>query len=960
MQPSSQQISTCSNCGGVLEETPGGGLGCISCLLRAGIGSEQEVAQDSTSDALGGGTRFGVYEIDRREDGSLCELGRGAMGVTYRATDTSLQRKVALKIIKIDIAARSADARERFVREARAAAALRHEHIATIHQFGMRLETGQYFYAMELIEGETLEERVHRAGPLNARSTIGIAEQITSALAAAEKHGLVHRDLKPANLMLVNADDPEVMGSDQARSKRSKIRALRKSGIPVVKIIDFGLAKALHTATDPKSLTRDRFVGTPAFASPEQFEHSALDVRSDIYSLGETLWFALTGKTPFAGRSVEEIHRAQKSNALPVEQLKAAHVPHRLKSLLESMLAFEPASRPGTRELAARLQRSSPEARSVRRSRAALAVATIVVFGMSTLFLAYRSRVENAALNPAPDKSIAVLPFENRSEDKANAYFADGIQDEIITRLSKIADLKVISRPSTQRYQSKPANLTEIAKQLGVATILEGSVQKVADQVRVNVQLINAQTDSHLWAESYDRKMTDIFEVESEIAKRIAESLQAKLSGREEQALAVKPTNNPEAYDAYLRGLAFEARSRFSLVSIDLVWKAVGFYERAVQLDPDFALAWARLSRADALLYFNGEDTTPPTRRDETKRALENAQKLQPDSPETLLALGYYQYWVLRDYGPAKTTFDHVSKLLPGSSEVPKALGYVARRQGNWDQSIAYFQEALALDPRNVELLVDTASTYCFRRQFPAALKLYDRVLDITPNEPDVMAAKAGVYQAQGDLREAARFLSEISWQTPSEDTFAIKIGQLRLERNYGEAIRLLQRRQAEFHFGSERVKGREQVVLAFTQRLAGDAAGAKATAEQARNTLEQLSRNQPDNAFVAALLSQAYAAMGKKDSALKEAELAIMLLPPAKDPVTGPALEQNLAFIQMIFGENSRAIAALTQLLQTPYNNTFFAPPMVVTPALLRLDPLWDPLRSDPAFQKLCEEKPK
>ncbi len=394
------------------------------CLLQAGIGSEEETVQDSTPDALEGGVRFGVYEIDCHADGSLCELGRGAMGVTYRATDTSLQRKVALKIIKTDIAERSADARERFVREARAAAALRHEHIATVYQFGMRLETGQYFYAMELIEGETLDERVHRAGPLDARSTIGIAEQVTSALAAAEKHGLVHRDLKPANLMLVNADDPEVMGSDQARSKRSRIRALRKSGIPVVKIIDFGLAKAFHTATDPKSLTHDRFVGTPAFASPEQFEHSALDVRSDIYSLGETLWFALTGKPPFAGRTLSEIHRAQKSNALPIEQLKAAHVPHRLKSLLESMLAFEPASRPGTRELAARLQRCSPEARSARRTRVALAVGShrrsrhVCTFRSS-----YRSRIQNAALNPAPDKSIAVLPFENLSEEKAERLF---------------------------------------------------------------------------------------------------------------------------------------------------------------------------------------------------------------------------------------------------------------------------------------------------------------------------------------------------------------------------------------------------------------------------------------------------------------------------------------------------------------------------------------------------------
>ena len=405
------------------------------CLLQAGIGSEEETVHDSTPDAPEGGMRFGVYEIDCHADGSLCELGRGAMGVTYRATDTSLQRKVALKIIKTDIAERSADARERFVREARATAALRHEHIATVYQFGMRLETGQYFYAMELIEGETLDERVRRAGPLDARSTIGIAQQVTSALAAAEKHGLVHRDLKPANLMLVNADDPKAIGNDQAQSKRRRIRALRKSGIPVVKIIDFGLAKAFHTETDPKSLTHDRFVGTPAFASPEQFEHSALDVRSDIYSLGETLWFALTGKAPFAGRTLSEIHRAQKSNALPIEQLKAAHVPHGLRSLLESMLAFEPASRPGTQELAARLQRCSPEARNVRRTRAALAVAAAIVFGVSTLFLAYRSQVENLALNPAPEKSIAVLPFENLSDEKQNAYFTDGVQDEIFNRL---------------------------------------------------------------------------------------------------------------------------------------------------------------------------------------------------------------------------------------------------------------------------------------------------------------------------------------------------------------------------------------------------------------------------------------------------------------------------------------------------------------------------------------------
>src|SRR6266566_5266668 len=477
MQPPARQISTCPTCGAALEETFGGGGSCMFCLLQAGISSEEETIHDSTSNGVEGGVRFGVYEIDCHADGSLCELGRGAMGVTYRATDTSLQRKVALKIIKTDIAERSADARERFMREARAAAALRHENIATVYQFGMRLETGQYFYAMELIEGETLDERVRRAGTLDARTTIEIAKQVTSALAAAEKHGLVHRDLKPANLMLINVDDPKVIGGDQAPSKRSKMREFRKSGIPVIKIIDFGLAKAFHTATDLKSLTHDRFVGTPAFASPEQFEHSELDVRSDIYSLGETIWFALTGKTPFGGRNLDEIHRAQKSNVLPIEQLKAAHVPHRLKSLLESMLAFEPASRPGTRELAARLQRCSPEARSIRRTRVALAAAAIAL-AVAACWIVWKSEfIRHPVTLTAPEKSIAVLPFENRSDDKANVYFTDGISEELLDSLAKIEGLRVMARTSSFAFKGKNVSVEEIAAKLGVQHILEGSLR---------------------------------------------------------------------------------------------------------------------------------------------------------------------------------------------------------------------------------------------------------------------------------------------------------------------------------------------------------------------------------------------------------------------------------------------------------------------------------------------------
>ena len=950
MQPAAPEVSTCPNCGGVLEETPGGGLGCISCLLRAGVGSEGEVAQDSNQNAFEGSVRFGVYEIDCHPDGSLYELGRGAMGVTYRAIDTSLQRKVALKIIKIDIAERNTDARERFMREARAAAALRHENVATIHQFGMRLETGHYFYTMELIEGENLEERVHRAGPLDARTTIGIAQQVTSALVAAEKHGLVHRDLKPANLMLVNADDPKVMKSDQAQSKRSRLRALRKSGIPVVKIIDFGLAKAFHTATDPKSLTHDRFVGTPAFASPEQFEHSALDVRSDIYSLGETLWFALTGKTPFGGRSVAEIHRAQKSNALPVEQLKAAHVPHRLKSLLESMLAFEPASRPGTRELAARLQRCSPEVRSVRRTRAALAIATAVVFGMSTLFFAYRSQVENAALNPASEKSIAVLPFENRSEDKANAYFADGIQDEILTRLSKIADLKVISRTSTQQYKSAQENLPEIAKQLGVAHILEGSVQKSGDSVRVNVQLIKAANDSHVWGDTFDRKLTDILLVESEVAKAIAEQLRATLTGEEEQLIAAKPTDNLEAYDAYLRGLAYNLKTQ----TFANAFGAQKYLREAVRLDPKFALSWALLSYVDAVGYRTTFLQPTVALREEARQAAETALTLQPNLGEALRAKGYYHYSCLRDYDAAVRYFEQARQFLPNSSQIPESLAYVTRRRGQWDRSEQYFNEAERLDPRNVSLLEQHALSYMVLRRFPEALRKFDQVIDIAPDDVETIALKAAIAQAQGDLPRAAALLGPLHPNADDPQALETHVYQAILERQPTQIIPRLKEILAKPDPALGYINGELCFWLGWAQEVAGDHAAAQESWRQALSELEPLLKDQPENYQLIGDLALINMGLGDKAAAFRLIEREMAAVPIERDALDGPAPIEILARVAARMGEPDRAITALQKLLSIPGNGAL-AENVPLTSALLRLDPMFDPLRNDPRFQKLA-----
>jgi TolB-like protein/Tfp pilus assembly protein PilF len=551
-------------------------------------------------------------------------------------------------------------------------------------------------------------------------------------------------------------------------------------------------------------------------------------------------------------------------------------------------------------------------------------------------------------------KGVAVLPFENLSPDPDNAYFAEGIHEEILARLATIHDLRVISRNSTLQYQDKSRDLHDIAKQLGVSNILEGSVQREADQVRVNVQLISTQTNSYIWVDTYNRKLTDITAVESEIARGIAESLQVKLTAREAQALTVKPTNDSEAYDAYLRGLVFDARTAYSN---DAQRNAITSYERAVQLDPGFALAWARLSRADAALYFIRADQTQ-ARRDVARRALENAQELSPNLPETQLALGYYQYWVLRDYGLAQETFARLSEILPGSSDILYALGLVTRREGKWDKSIAHFERCLALDPRNAEVLSNAAWTYAMLRKFPPALKLYDRALEIIPDDLDIVAAKAGTYQAEGNLKEAAALLTGINVQSPIQP-FITKMTQLRLERNHGEAVRLLQARQAQFQFASQIDQGTNQVILAFAQRLAGDTAGAKATAEQARNTLKPLCRDQPDNSFFAQQLALANAAFGEKETALVEAERATTLLPSATDPLSGPTREEVLALIQMTFGDSTHSISTLSRLLQTPYISWLYGP-MPATAALLRLDPIWDPLRADPAFQKLCEEKQK
>src|SRR6266849_9403499 len=629
-------VGTCAICGRPLTQVGPKGE-CLRCLADLGfLSGSKEPGRSETPRRLTPGTlKYDHFEVEIGADGFPIELGAGAVAITYWARDTVLNSVVALKVIDRKVA-KMPGVRSRFLREARAAAQIRHPNVARVSHYGE--QGGECFYVMELVEGETLEARIRRDGPMPLAQALEAIEQPARALAAAEACGVVHRDIKPSNIRLES--DPGGCA-------------------PIVKVIDYGIAKILNPEAERGAeQTQTGFIGTPAFASPEQFVsvgHTPIDTRADIYSLGATFWYLLSGRVPFVGRTLREV-AAKQAEDLPLEQLKSAHVPARVIALLQSMLAVDPAKRPQTsRELLSVIHRCctkfSTEARARRKRSIIVAAGAILVLGAVAFGTWLHPRVQSSA---EMERSIAVLPFENRSEDKANAYFAEGIQDEILTRLSKIAALKVISRTSTRHYKSAPENLAEIGKQLGVAHILEGSVQRSGDGVRVNVQLIKVANDSHLWADTFDRKLTDIFSVESEVAKAIAEQLRAKLTGQEEQVIAAKPTDNPEAYDAYLRGLTYTFKTGNSPGNSLAAQK---YLREAVRLDPKFALSWALLSYVDSVGYTSLSLQPTVALREEARQAAETALTLQPNLGEAVLAKGYYHYSCLKDYDTAVRYF---------------------------------------------------------------------------------------------------------------------------------------------------------------------------------------------------------------------------------------------------------------------------------------------------------------
>ncbi len=571
----------------------------------------------------------------------------------------------------------------------------------------------------------------------------------------------------------------------------------------------------------------------------------------------------------------------------------------------------------------------------------AMAIAALVILGAAKLFLTPRTAHttgRRAPASSAPEKSIAVLPFQNLSDDKSNAYFTDGIQDEILTRLSKIAALKVISRTSTQKYKSTPENLREVGQQLGVANFLEGSVQKVANAVHVNVQLIRAATAEHLWAESYNRTLDDVFGVEGEVASAIADQLNAKLSGAEQKAVAEKPTQNSAAYDVYLRAIAIDNEG-----NLDTTKRVADLYVEAVRLDPQFALAWAHLAVARSYLYFNGVDLDKNSGA-AVKEAAERAMSLQPELGEAWVAQGVYRYRVLRDFQGALRSYEEALRRLPNSALVLEQMAHLERRLGQFDVAQKHYQAAAELDPRNIDILLTLADALQTVRRYDDARAALDRALEISPGNEAGLGEKALTFHAQGRLKEAAEVLAKAPANSQDEVLTMARALQLYYERRFDDAIAQIQKTPAAVANDP-----RTMTLLGYCQKLVGKDNDARDTFTRAVTAMKPTPDSvvAVDARLLPVCLAQVYAGLGEKEKGLEQARHAIADYD--SDALAKPFAEAALAIVQAQSGDTESAISALPHLLEVPNGETV---------GDLRINPLWDPLRKDPRFQKLVAEE--
>jgi len=872
-------------------------------------------------------TRLGPYEV-------IAPLGAGGMGEVYRARDKRLERDVAIKVLPESVA-RDPDRLARFEREAKALAQLSHPAILSIFDFGKEAEST--YAVTELLEGETLRERLGREH-LPWRRAVEIATAIADGLASAHTAGIIHRDLKPENIFL--------------------------TGDGRVKVLDFGLARiepafirqAKTLSISPSGTEPGLVLGTVGYMAPEQVRGEPADVRSDIFGLGCILFEMLTGRRAFKRDTAAETMTAILKDPVPEVGLAGVEVSSELDCIVSHCLEKNPAERfQSASDLAFSLREAAkpgvgaarrPPAKR-RRLRIALpALAALVVIAAAVIV--WRSgalSVGRTPPGPSEAERVAVLPFENLG-DSDDAYFAAGVTDEITGRLGSVRGLAVVSRASAFQYGGTTKSTRQIGNELGVKYLLTGTVrwargQGTVERVRVTPQLIRAADDTSLWVEVYEFAMDDIFSVQSKIAGSVVSELGLTLLEHERGSLDARPTANMDAYQAFLRGRFLASQAHFTLST----WlSAIDNFEHAVALDPAFALAWAELSRAHARLVYFRYDISPE-RHGRALRALSRARELAPDSPEAHLAAGYYHLWMERDTKAALAEFEAASGAWPNNADVQGAKGELFRLHGDWQQSFNAFQTASSLNPRDGSAMVEVAETLWWMRRYPEALEAADRAIALAPDQAWAYLTKAfnsWSWKGRDGLAEARAALELV----PKDHEFAewSWFWQEVSEGRYAEAIK---RMEADSE-GWIRIKVQAvpKALFAATAYLSiGEKARARQSFETALRFLESEMRNSPEDGRYHSSLGVACAGLGRKEEAVREGLRGVELLPLSKDAVYGIPHVIDLAYIHTLLGDSGKAVEQLEILLSHPG---------WVSVPWLRMDPRWRSLQGNPDFEAL------
>jgi len=853
------------------------------------------------------------------------------MGVVYRARDTKLDRTVALKFLPSHLGADESE-KQRFLHEAKSASALDHTNICSIHSIE-ETDDGNLFIVMAYYEGVSLKEKIEQ-GPLPLKDVINYAHQIASGLQKAHEKGVVHRDLKPANIFITNDNQ--------------------------VKIIDFGLAKAAQRTMLTKSGTT---LGTVPYMSPEQAQSSTIDHRTDIWSLGVVMYEMITGQLPFKSEyETALVYSIINEDPEPVTGLRSG-VPMELERILNKCLEKESDDRyQHTNEIIVDLRKVDKDISSGIRTniskstgqkdravaagdQPALVQKIHVLYGIPVLLLLLIGVLfflPDRMVISEVDGSIAVLPFESLSPDPANDYFTAGIHEDIIIQLAKIDDITVIGRSSVIGYQPGERDYRTIGTELGVSTLLEGSVRRDADRVRVSINLIDAETHRTLWAERYDRDLTDLFFIQADIAEEISQSLQASLSPREKESIAHVPTHSTQAYDLYLQGREYMRRDYYNPDDFRI---AIDLYERAIEADPEFALAYAELSTVHLSMYWLAFDQTEE-RLQKSQTALEQALKLDPDNPIVRMANGIFYYNAYRDYDRALEELTFAMEQIPNYDEVYFYAGAVQRRMGLWDDAKRSFQRALELDPRNFVRLYEMVMTYQALREYSNVEKVIEQADLFFPDSESVKQMKYAFQTRIGKPQYTRENVLELFPDAFKENSIGVWF--LYLIRDFDFIVENVKETQG-YAVDAQRWYFPKSMIVGLAHKKLGDDRKAQAYFDTSRVHLETLREERPDDPRIRSSLGRVYGKLGMKEEAIREGKKAMELLPIEQDAMAGSDYEIEMAKIYTIIGEHDRALDYIERLLSIPAD--------FISSGLLLVDPDWDPLRDDPRFQEIIGE---